>query len=122
MFRSLPFVSPALGDRSHLPLRTLLFAAAAWCLAPEGAGAQPVLSTPIAGACAGGQVGAIARQPDGKVVVGGTFDHVNGVPRHFLARLNADGSLDTAWDANPDGGVGALAGAGRGGGLLGGSF
>jgi hypothetical protein len=122
MCRRPPFVSPARGDRSPLPFCVLLCAAAAWCLAPAGAGAQPVLSPPIAGVFAGGQVYAIARQPGGKVLVAGTFDHVNGVPRHFLARLNADGSLDSGWDANPDGGVGALAVDGAGDIFAAGSF
>lgn len=122
MFRRLPFVPPPGTARSPLLCRHLLCAAVACCLAPAAAGAQPVLSPPIDGVFAGGQVSAIARQPDGKVVVAGTFDHVNGVPRHFLARLNADGSLDTGWDANPDGGVGALTVDAAGDVFVGGSF
>jgi uncharacterized delta-60 repeat protein len=42
-------------------------------------------------------VNAIAVQPDGKILVGGFFDSVNGVARQGLARLNADGSLDTGF-------------------------
>lgn len=41
-----------------------------------------------------GVVRAVAVQPDGKVVIGGEFSSVNGVPRNGLARLNADGTLD----------------------------
>jgi uncharacterized delta-60 repeat protein len=41
---------------------------------------------------------AMAVQPDGKVVIGGDFTQVDGVPRNYLARLNADGSLDTTFD------------------------
>ena len=37
---------------------------------------------------------AVARQPDGKFVVAGTFFEVNGQPQLHLARLNADGTLD----------------------------
>lgn len=37
-------------------------------------------------------------QPDGKLLVGGSFSVVNGVARHGLARLNPDGSLDTSFD------------------------
>src|SRR5262249_13158357 len=33
-------------------------------------------------------------QPDGRVVVAGTFDRVNGTPAHTVARLQPDGSLD----------------------------
>ncbi|HYN85413.1 MAG TPA: delta-60 repeat domain-containing protein, partial [Pyrinomonadaceae bacterium] len=42
-------------------------------------------------------VGAMARQPDGKVIVGGGFNNVNGVGVGSLARLNPDGSLDTTF-------------------------
>lgn len=41
-----------------------------------------------------GTVSTFQVQLDDKVLVGGTFSAVNGVPRHHLARLNADGSLD----------------------------
>ncbi|HMJ90900.1 MAG TPA: hypothetical protein VK530_13850 [Candidatus Acidoferrum sp.] len=44
-----------------------------------------------------GTVFAIAAQPDGKVIIGGTFTVVNGTPRSYLARLNANGSLDTGF-------------------------
>jgi uncharacterized delta-60 repeat protein len=43
----------------------------------------------------GGPVEAIAQQSDGKVLIGGSFVTVNGVPRNRIARLNPDGSLDT---------------------------
>lgn len=56
--------------------------------------AQPVVSPATAQVFKGGIVNAIVRQPNGRVVIGGVFDHVNGVPRNNLARLNADGSLD----------------------------
>ena len=41
---------------------------------------------------------AMVEQPDGKVLVGGYFTAVNGVERSGLARLNPDGSVDTAFD------------------------
>jgi uncharacterized delta-60 repeat protein len=49
-------------------------------------------------------VSPVALQPDGKIVIGGSFTAYNGTPRHYLARLNADGSLDTTFDpgAGPD--------------------
>ena len=37
---------------------------------------------------------ATAVQPDGKILVGGTFDSVLGVPRNSIARLNPNGTLD----------------------------
>lgn len=39
----------------------------------------------------------IALQPNGKVVIGGIFETAGGAPHHALARLNADGSLDTTF-------------------------
>ena len=36
-------------------------------------------------------------QVDGKVVVGGDFHLINGVPRNHIGRLNANGSLDTSF-------------------------
>ena len=39
----------------------------------------------------------LALQPDGKVLLGGYFSAVNGVTRHRIARLNSDGSVDTAF-------------------------
>ena len=42
-----------------------------------------------------GSVRAIAVQPNGQILVGGLFSQVNGVPANHLARLNADGTLDT---------------------------
>lgn len=39
-------------------------------------------------------------QPDGKLVIGGTFAKVGGVTRNNMARLNPDGSLDTSFNPN----------------------
>lgn len=44
-----------------------------------------------------GAVYAMAVQADGKLVIGGEFTAFNGIPRSNLARLNADGSLDTTF-------------------------
>jgi uncharacterized repeat protein (TIGR01451 family) len=62
-----------------------------------------------------GTVNAIARYHDGGAtwyLIGGDFDLVNGVTRHNLARLNANGALDVTWRADTDGTVNALALAG----------
>jgi uncharacterized delta-60 repeat protein len=40
---------------------------------------------------------AAAIQADGKVIIGGLFTEVNGIAQPYLARLNADGSLDTGF-------------------------
>jgi len=42
-------------------------------------------------------VGCVAYDPSGKVLIGGPFWAVNGVPRVFIARLNVDGSLDSSF-------------------------
>lgn len=46
---------------------------------------------------------ATAVQPDGKFIVVGRFDSVLGVPRRNVARINADGTLDKAFDPNVSG-------------------
>ncbi|MBW6474777.1 MAG: putative Ig domain-containing protein, partial [Anaerolineaceae bacterium] len=40
---------------------------------------------------------ALAVQPDGKVLVGGDFTSMNGVTQSGIARLNANGTLDTSF-------------------------
>jgi uncharacterized delta-60 repeat protein len=45
----------------------------------------------------------IAVQADGKIIIGGGFTSVNGVARSRIARLNADGSVDSSF--NPGTGV-----------------
>ncbi len=43
------------------------------------------------------EIKALAVQADGRVLIGGNFGQVKGVPRGGFARLNADGSLDTGF-------------------------
>ncbi len=43
---------------------------------------------------------AAARQADGRIVIAGDFSAVNGVPRASVARLKADGSLDSSFVSN----------------------
>lgn len=45
-----------------------------------------------------GSVAAIGVQPDGKILLGGSFKTVDGVRRHGLARLEADGTLDKSFE------------------------
>ena len=49
-----------------------------------------------------GSVSTLARRPDGKIVIAGDFNRVNGVTRNRIAVLNADGTLDAVF--NPNGG------------------
>ena len=49
-------------------------------------------------------------QPDGKVVIGGSFTTVGGLTRSYLARLNPDGSVDASYaPAAPNGRVLSIA-------------
>ena len=48
-----------------------------------------------------------ALQSDGKFVIGGNFGSYNGTQRKGIARINSDGSLDTAFDAGSGSGVGS---------------
>src|SRR3954447_19386319 len=54
---------------------------------------------------ANGAINAVVVQPDGKILLGGNFTTLapNGravVTRSYIARLNPDGTLDTAFDPN----------------------
>lgn len=43
------------------------------------------------------KINTLALQPDGKILIGGEFSSYDGVLRQGIARLNADGSLDTSF-------------------------
>ena len=67
----------------------------------------------------------LAVQSDGKVLIGGWFNTINGVARARLARLNTNGSLDGSFltgMAGPDGGAMSLAVQSDGKILVGGGF
>jgi uncharacterized delta-60 repeat protein/uncharacterized repeat protein (TIGR01451 family) len=49
------------------------------------------------GAGAGNSVRSIALQSDGRILIGGFFTNVNGVALSHIARLNADGSVDSTF-------------------------
>ncbi|MFZ4596213.1 MAG: delta-60 repeat domain-containing protein [Verrucomicrobiaceae bacterium] len=36
-------------------------------------------------------------QPDGKIIIGGSFTSSNGTPRNTMARRNVDGSPDSTF-------------------------
>ncbi|MCB2378697.1 T9SS type A sorting domain-containing protein [Hymenobacter sp. BT635] len=44
------------------------------------------------------QMGAVVVQPDGRILVGGTFSNYQGTGRAGLVRLQADGTLDTSFN------------------------
>ena len=59
----------------------------------------------------GADINCAVQQPDGKFLVAGSFTTYNGIARKHLARLNADGSLDTSFDpgVGPDNAITAMA-------------
>jgi uncharacterized delta-60 repeat protein len=66
---------------------------------------DPTLNPKLLSANSGGNVATVnsaVRQVDGKLVIVGQFTAVNGVARLNIARLNADGSVDTGFDPNPN--------------------
>jgi uncharacterized delta-60 repeat protein len=63
-----------------------------------------------------------AVQPDGKIIIAGNFTTVLGVARNYIARLNADGTLDMAFDPRPNGTVYCVGVQADGKIVLGGSF
>ncbi len=67
-------------------------------------------------------VTATAVQPDGKILIGGGFTTVSGVPRNNIARLNPDGTVDPTFDPNPNNVVSSIAVQADGRILVGGSF
>ncbi len=73
-------------------------------------------------------VNAVALQSDGKVLIGGAFTSVapgastTSTTRNYLARINADGTLDTTFDPNMNNVVNAIALAPNGDIVVGGLF
>lgn len=67
-------------------------------------------------------VWSMARQSDGKIVIGGNFVSVRGQTQNYLARLNADGTLDTGFTPAVSAAVTAVALQPDGKVLLGGYF
>ena len=55
------------------------------------------------GAAANSTVNSVLKMSDGRYLIGGSFTAFNGVARNGIARLNADGSLDTTF--NPGSGL-----------------
>ncbi len=73
---------------------------------------------------ANGSVRAAAVQPDARILVAGDFDAINGEPRHGVARLHPDLTLDPGFDPGlgPDAAVNSIAVQPDGKILLGGTF
>ncbi|MES2952618.1 MAG: hypothetical protein V4858_29165 [Pseudomonadota bacterium] len=87
------------------------------------ADAQTIVSPTVGQTFGAGTVQVVVRQTDGKVIIGGTFTHVNGQSRNRIARLNSDGSLDSTWNPNAGGTVTSITvDSGSGDVYAGGSF
>ena len=56
--------------------------------------------SPISMESSGLFVTSITLQPDGKIVIGGGFDRLDGVDRRNVARLNANGTLDVSFNSS----------------------
>lgn len=72
-------------------------------------GALDTTFNPNVGGGSVATVYAIAVQPDGKVLIGGGFTSAGGSGRNRIARFNADGTLDTAFNPGASGPVRGLA-------------
>ncbi len=84
--------------RLNLITRAIACGAAVWMSVPGWAGPgdpDPAFSVPPVAGAFPTVVSALAVQPDGKILMGGNFTNVWGAARSGIARLNADGSLDT---------------------------
>ena len=73
-------------------------------------------------ASSGSNIQAISVQPDGKTIIGGSFDTILGVARNNIARLNTDGTLDLVFNPNANSTVNAVAVQTDGKVVAGGSF
>src|SRR6188508_698722 len=76
---------------------SLLLQLSTLCIHSRGAAGDVDLSFDP-GSGVNGTVSAVVVQPDGKVIIGGTFTTVKGLARPGLARLNADGSGDSSFN------------------------
>ncbi len=77
----------------------------------------------VTGSGVSGDVDALAVQPDGSIVIGGSFYSVNGNNAlKYLARLGPDGAVDTAFAPAPNAAVAAIEIAADGRIAIGGDF
>lgn len=93
----------------------------AW-MATASAQSPAPLTDPDLELLTNGVVIAIARPPDGGVLLGGVFTSIDGVARSNLARLRPDGTLDLDWNPSPNGAVQAIAVSSAGDIFVGGDF
>jgi uncharacterized delta-60 repeat protein len=77
----------------------LIVLSGAWALAVTLLSAQPgsIDARLAPGMDAANQIFAVSPTPDGKILIGGIFDHMRGLPLNRIARLNADGQVDSSF-------------------------
>src|ERR1044071_2845975 len=83
--------------RTIILASSLLLQLSTLCFQSHGAAGDVDLSFDP-GSGVNGPVNAVVVQPDGKVIIGGSFTTVKGLQRFKVARLNADGSGDSSFD------------------------
>ncbi len=92
----------------------------AFIFATIGTGYSQIVDTSVPNVS--GTVFALAAQPDGKVLIGGSFSKVGSLNRTNIARLNPDGTVDTNFNAWANNTVNALAVQDDGAIVVGGNF
>jgi uncharacterized delta-60 repeat protein len=88
---------------------------------------DPTFANPVVSGAGNPNVERMVLQPDGKIVIGGNFTSVGGKAHAYIARVNANGSVDTTFKAPtpgdlPDTNVYALAVLPSGKIIVGGQF
>lgn len=94
--------------RSIIRFARLLALAMACAPASGPAIAQVPTANPDFDLLAAGDVRAVVRQADGRLIIGGSFTRVGGLARRSLARLLPDGRVDPSFDVDVDGLVTSL--------------
>src|ERR1700680_4784908 len=87
-------------NRLHSSARLSLMALVALVLAGGAAAVRGQSALDGFDPNANNTVRVVVVQPDGKILIGGRFTTVLGVARNRIARLNPDGTLDTAFNPN----------------------
>ncbi|MEI8080057.1 MAG: delta-60 repeat domain-containing protein, partial [bacterium] len=108
-------LSSVVSATARLVLAAGFMASACWTQAQHPGAFDPSFQASLGGPP--DEVLAMVKQTNGQIIVsafsfiGGyyRFSNINGVPRDGIARLNADGSLDTAFNPSLDSEVDALA-------------
>src|SRR5438046_1429008 len=78
---------------SHFPLLCAFWLALVWPVRGE----TSLVPFTQAQFNASGEIFSSAPLANGQIVIAGNFDRVNGVRQPYVARLNADGTLDQSW-------------------------